>query len=206
MATGTYIVRCDIPMTNPTGSMSLLAGGPDGCIMGFSSPSGTITGSADLQVNADPGIYLDGSGTPTAVSGLPANWTPDDAWTLHTTTFLLNATDTLEYPFAQLGTILLTGTIGFTPPFTTDTARTGMTLAKLTATLGEVVTLDGVCGAATNAQTGEINLVSGAWDATFNVSIVGTYTTTPVTPTGAQRRLPPMPTRTPLEQGGPRRG
>lgn len=170
---GTWLVRGG-PMANPTGDTDLT--NPDFADVLGANKLGTVEIPIDDVASAF--VYLDGSGTPVTIAGLPSGFTPDDAFTMHHVPAAVDVSDTVRTVIAGLVDVLLAGPgLGSTPPFYTDTALTGMTLAKFTALLGShaLVTLDTAAGGV--AEAGEQS--NSAYDASFTFNLNGTYTTTP---------------------------
>lgn len=156
-------------MTTPTGGFFLVPATlvPDGA-------TATATGTVLMPIPS-PGIYLDGSASPTAIGSLPPGWTPDDGYTWHHLTFCATSDDVCAYPLTALAqTVTATGPNSGLP---IDDALTGLTMAKLTAFIGSTVTITATIGGG-GAQVSVQNLINndGTWDPDFNISLVGTYT------------------------------
>lgn len=165
---GTWIVR-GAPLTDPTGATDLTD--PN-----FAFVIGASAGTAKIPIfdSASAFVYLDGSGTPVDIAGLPSGFTPDDAFTMHHVTAAINASDSVELAISGLLDETFVGPIGLTPPFFTETPLTGMTLTKFEALLSAFVLVTLTSGGAPGAEAGEQN--TDPYDADNSFSLQGTYT------------------------------
>lgn len=154
-------------------------------------------GSAHLGVfddGSDGFIYLDGALTPLTIDGLPHGFFPNDAYTLHHVTDAGTNQDTVNFEIDGVFSHLFTGPVGTIFPSYDDLPLSGMTLGKLTGLLGKFALLSFVVGTNPLSGTGEqSNLI---YDPLFTCNLNGTYV--------IQRKVPPMPSRTPIQQGGGR--
>lgn len=158
--------------------------------------TGTLAG--DFPATA-VGIYLDGSGTPTDLGALPTGFTPASAYTFHWRTQCLLLTDEISMSFTAIADVINhAGPDG--SALEIDSALTGCTVAVLQSIASSTVT-------ATMDAGGVVVLVGDETDPGPNpdtlVYFNGTYE---IVATARPISLPPLPIRTPIMQGGPRRG
>jgi hypothetical protein len=173
-------------LTNLTGSM-LAGAGPDSCAVIVVG-----SGTADIVFAADV-IYLDGSPTPSSIAALASGWTPASAYTFHWHATCIDATDVVA---VSLGAGLTAAGPVFDAAI--DSALTGATRAVVAAFAAgtTLVTIN----ATTQGGFGNLlNVPPGETITWFE----GTYTASPPVP--FRFKLPPLPSRTPIAQGGGRK-
>lgn len=156
--------------------------------------TGTLAGEFPL---AAVGIYLDGSGTPSDVNALPSGFTPDDAYTFHWRTQCALGVDEIDMSFTAIA-----DTINHTGPDVSaleiDSALTGCTLVVLQTIAGSTVTASMTVGLG-----GLFVLVGDETDPGPDPDTLVWFNGTYEIVSDIRRvRLPPMPIRTPMMQGG----
>ncbi len=162
---------------------------------------GPATGALSGQFPASAvGIYLDGAGVPSDLAALPSGFTPDDAYTFHWRTWCAAAADAIEITFTAIASVL--NEVGpDAVVLELDSPLTGCTLLVLQAIASSTVTATMTAG-----PGGLTILIGNEIDPGPNPNTIiwfnGTYTIAAT----ALPKLPPMPIRTPIMQGGGQRG
>jgi hypothetical protein len=178
--------------SSPTGSTVWAPGDGGGGLVLFIPATGGISGVFPGHAAA---IYLDGSVTPSDLSAMPAGWTADGAYTFHWLAECLQVDDVLTMNLPSIGQAPTHHGPDVSGTVTIDTALTGCTTPVLVGIADSTITGAMVVGSVNGAVLFG-NQASSDPLTWFN----GTYTIAASTVT--RQPLPPLPTRTPIEQGG----
>lgn len=166
---GTWVIRTTV-MTNPTGGFVLAAQPvPDGAT---TAANGTVT--IPFLDDTDM-LFLDGALTPTPLSGVPAGFTPDDAFKLHVSIAITGANGSVEFlvnPIAKHD-VVVGPNMGTVP---VDIDFTGMTFLAMVGIAGSDILATATFTGADALAIANLTNGDGTWDDVYNVSLTGTYT------------------------------